>query len=146
MSLISIKKKFYKTFSDFPKINHDLSEKNIKLNNNMSIPTTRENYTKSLVGNRNYKNGTNVENIIKQPKKILLMNPDDLPLNYFDKAYKDIIKNNSKGNGSDRTIINKNNEIKENNFFGKKENDNGHNNINIFLLTNERDNSAKNKK
>ena len=25
--------------------------------------------------------------IIKHPKKILLMNPDDLPLNYFDKTY-----------------------------------------------------------
>ena len=44
--------------------------------------------------------------IIKHPKKILLMNPDDLPLNYFDKTYKDIFKSEFKYNSNPSKKIN----------------------------------------
>ena len=43
------------------------------------------------------------------------MNPDDLPLNYFDKAYKDIMKNNLDENQNEK-INNNRNKI---NFYGK---------------------------
>jgi hypothetical protein len=43
------------------------------------------------------------------------MNPDDLPLNYFDKAYKDIMKNNLDENLNEK-INNNRNKI---NFSGK---------------------------
>ena len=43
------------------------------------------------------------------------MNPDGLPLNYFDKAYKDIMKNNLDENQNDK-INNNRNKI---NFSGK---------------------------
>jgi hypothetical protein len=43
------------------------------------------------------------------------MNPDDLPLNYFDKAYKDIMKNNLDENQNEK-INNNRNKI---NFSGK---------------------------
>ena len=33
------------------------------------------------------------------------MNPDDLPLNYFDKAYKDIMKNNLDENQNEKLTI-----------------------------------------
>ena len=43
------------------------------------------------------------------------MNPDGLPLNYFDKAYKDIMKNNLDENQNEK-INNNRNKI---NFSGK---------------------------
>jgi len=49
ISILSIKKKFNKTFSNFPKINKDLADNKTKLSNYMvipSVPTTRENFQK----------------------------------------------------------------------------------------------------
>ena len=96
ISIVSIKKKLYKTYSNFPKINKDISGIRNQLHNNLYFSTTRENYTRN--DNKYYKNVPNVASVIKQKNKILLMNPDNLPLNYFDKAYKDIIKNSSNEN------------------------------------------------
>ena len=111
IKIISIKKKLYKTDSDFPKLNHNSFDNKIKLNNNISPPTTLENYTKTIIDEDKYHKNKNMINnapIIKHQKKILLMNPDDLPLNYFDKTYKDIFKNNFNGNHTDRSSYNKN--------------------------------------
>ena len=78
ISIISIKKKFYKTYSNFPKINHDLSENKIRMN-----PTERRISTKTKNENKNV---TNINYSFKYKNKILSLNPDNLPLNYFDKA------------------------------------------------------------
>ena len=138
ISILSIKKKFNKTFSNFPKINKDLSDNKTKLNNYMGIPsfpTTRENYTKTLSVDKYHRNLANNPTNIKQPKKILLMNPDDLPLNYFDKAYKDIMKNNLDENQNEKNTNNKN----KINFSGKK--NKGNNDINSVI--NKEDNLLK---
>ena len=97
ISIISIKKKLYKTYTNFPKLNHD---------NNISIPSKNENPTKTIT--------ENVASVFKQPKKILLMNPDILPLNYFDKAFKDIVKNKT-----ERNMNNKSSNINGIKFFRK---------------------------
>ena len=136
ISILSIKKKFNKTFSSFPKLNNDLTDNKIKLNNYMSIPTTREIYTKTITGDKYNRNTINSPTNMKQPKKILLMNPDDLPLNYFDKAFKDIMKNNLGGKQTDKVINNKN----KIDFFGTKNKDN---NININTIFNKEDNLIK---
>lgn len=99
INIISIKKKLYKTYTNFPKIKHD---------NNISFPSNRENPTKTIA--------QSVAPAFKQPKKILLMNPDILPLNYFDKAFKDIVKNKTDRNN------NKTNNIKGVKFFRKNSN------------------------
>ena len=135
ISILSIKKKFNKTFSSFPKLNNDLTDNKIKLNNYMSIPTTREIYTKTITGDKYNRNTINSPVNMKQPKKILLMNPDDLPLNYFDKAFKDIMKNNLGGKQTDKVINNKN----KIDFFGTKNKDN----ININTIFNKEDNLIK---
>ena len=110
INIVSIKKKMYKTFYNAPKINQDLAEKRIQLiNPNTSFPKAKENYIKSKSENKYYNNEYKGNSANFHKKKILLMNPDDLPLNYFDKAYKGIIKNSLNENQNNK----KNNEVKE---------------------------------
>ena len=113
----------YKTFnSNFPKIKQDISENKIKINNNISIHASKENYTRTLNEDQFYKREPyNIVSTNRHQKKILLMNPDELPLNFFDKAYKDLIKNNPilAGHQSERIKKNKNKEI---NSFKEKDN------------------------
>ena len=114
INILSIKKKMYKTFvNNFPKIKQDISETKSKINNNISPLASKENYTRTINEDQFYKKEP--YNIVSQnlhKKKILLMNPDELPLNYFDKKYKDLVKNNPilEGYQSDRI---KKNQIKE---------------------------------
>ena len=123
INILSIKKKMYKTFnSNFPKIKQDISENKIKINNNISIHASKENYTRTLNEDQFYKREPyNIVSTNRHQKKILLMNPDELPLNFFDKAYKDLIKNNPilAGHQSERIKKNKNKEI---NSFKEKDN------------------------
>ena len=110
ISIVSIKKKLYKTYSNFPKINRD---------NNINISPNKENYTKTITEDKFNRKEPNVASAFKQPKKILLMNPDVLPLNYFDKAFKDIVKNNLNLN-ENQSERNNNNNNKINNVNGIK--------------------------
>ena len=115
ITMVSIRKKLYKTFSNFPKITTDFSDNKIKFSQD-----SRDKYTKTINEDKLILKESNITSALKQPKKILLMNPDNLPQNYFDKAYKDIMKNNIYGNKSDRG--NNNNKYKEiNSFSWKKE-------------------------
>ena len=115
INILSIKKKMFKTFNNnFPKIKQDISETKSKINNNISFPTSKESYTKTLNKDEFYKKDTyNVVSPNLYQKKILLMNPDELPLNFFDKKYKDLINNNPILSGylSERIKKNKNKEI-----------------------------------
>ena len=109
INILSIKKKLNKTYTDFPKLNHNSSDNKIKSNDNKIPPVLFDNYTKTIFNEDKYyknKNITKNPPIIKANKKVLLMSPDDLPLNYFDKAYKDIFKNNLKGSNTDRSSYN----------------------------------------
>ena len=109
INILSIKKKLNKTYTDFPKLNHNSSDNKIKSNDNKIPPVLFDNYTKTIFNEDKYyknKNITKNPPIIKPNKKVLLMSPDDLPLNYFDKAYKDIFKNNLKGSNTDRNSYN----------------------------------------
>ena len=124
ISVLSIKKKMYKTFNNFPRVKQDISEQKLKLNNNtnISIPISKENNTRTLNENNFYRKEPYIVSTNRHPKKILLMNPDELPLNYFDKAYKDLMKNNPflAGYQSERIITNKNKDI---NIFNSKGNE-----------------------
>ena len=73
-----IKTKLNKTFSNFPKINHD--------NNNISIPIRSGNYRKKISTDDFYK------------KKILMLNPNESPLNNIHKTFEDMFKINLKIN------------------------------------------------
>ena len=108
ISIVSIKKKMYKTFNNnFPKIHQDMSDNKFKLNNNISIPTSKENFTRTINEDNFFKRGSNIISTNIHQKKILLMNPDELPINFFDKAYKDIIKNNPSFSGYQSERMNK---------------------------------------
>ena len=103
-------KKLYKTYSNFPKINHD---------NNISNPSSRDKITKTIKEDNFYRKEPRATSFIKYKKKILLMNPDDLPFNYFDKTFENILKNNLYLN-INKSVRNNNHKINEINFFGKK--------------------------
>ena len=114
INILSIKKKMYKTFvNNFPKIKQDISETKSKINNNISPLASKENYTRTINEDQFYKKEP--YNIVSQnlhKKKILLMNPDELPLNFFDKKYKDLVKNKPILEGYQSDLIKKN-QIKE---------------------------------
>ena len=101
-NIISIKKKLYNTYANFPKINQDYN----------SMSSSKDDFTNTNIYNRtineekyNKKGMSNIPSV-KQQKKLLLLNPDDLPLNYFDKTYKDIFKNELKYNPNQSKKIN----------------------------------------
>ena len=73
-----IKTKLSKTFSNFPKINHD--------NNNISIP----------IKSGNYRDRINTDNFYK--KKFLMLNPNESPLNNIHKTFEEMFKVNLKIN------------------------------------------------
>ena len=101
-NIISIKKKLYNTYANFPKISQDYN----------SISSSKDDFTNTNIYNRTIneekynKKGMNNIPSVKQQKKLLLLNPDDLPLNYFDKTYKDIFKNELKYNPNQSKKIN----------------------------------------
>ena len=101
-NIISIKKKLYNTYANFPKINQDYN----------SMSSSKDDFTNTNIYNRTIneekynKKGMNNIPSVKQQKKLLLLNPDDLPLNYFDKTYKDIFKNELKYNPNQSKKIN----------------------------------------
>ena len=94
INIISIKKKLYNTYSNFPKINHDYKSTSI----------SKDDFT------------SNKTISLKKPKKILLANPDDLPLNYFDKINKEIFRNDLKFNIQNKKINGKINNTFEKGF------------------------------
>ena len=101
-----IKTKLYKTYSNFPKINHD--------KNNRSIPDKRDNYKKSI----------NTDDFYKT--KILMLKPDDSPLNNFYKTFNDMFRVNIKinANKSVRVTKSKKNDINNLKYFVKKDKSN----------------------
>ena len=98
-----IKTKLYKTLSNFPKINHD--------NNNISIPIRSGNYRKKISTDDFYK------------KKILMLNPNESPLNNIHKTFEDMFKINLKinVNKSVRIKKDKKNDINNLKYFGKND-------------------------
>ena len=85
INLNSMKKNLDNIYSNFPKINNDY----------ISPSNSREDFT-------------NTKSIsLKKQKKILLVNPINLPLDYFDKMNKDIFKNDFKFYNRNRKISDK---------------------------------------
>ena len=111
-SFSPITKKLYKTYSNFPKINHGNK-------NNTSNPSSRENVIKTIKEDKFYRKEPKATSFVKYKKKILFMNPDDLPFNYFEKTFENIFKNNLNLN-LNKSERNNNRKINEINFFGKK--------------------------
>ena len=88
-----------KTYSNFPKINQDLSEQRQKHNNFIdSKDINLISQTLSAAKIQNPSNNTKVAAYVQKPKKILLTSPDNIPLNgYIWKKAKNFVKNNSSG-------------------------------------------------
>ena len=103
VSISPLKTKLYKTFSNFPRINHD--------NNDLSLPAQNRNNTKKLHLDDFYK------------KKILMLNLNDSPLNNFHKTFTNMFRVNIKKNinKSVRITKNKKNDINNLKFFGKND-------------------------
>ena len=81
-----ITKKSNKIPSNFPKLNQD---------NNISIsPLPKEIFTKTITGGNFYRKEPKTSSFNNYHKKILLVNPDHLPKNYFEKTFQDFFKKN----------------------------------------------------
>ena len=103
ISISPLKTKLYKTFSSFPRINHD--------NNDLSLPTKNRNYTKYL----------NLDDFYK--KKVLMLNVNGSPLDNFHKTFTNMFRINLKRNvnKSVRITKSKKNDINNLKFFGKND-------------------------
>jgi hypothetical protein len=97
-NIISIHKA-NKTYSNFQKINQDLSEQKQKHNNFIdSKDINLISQTLSAAKIQSPANNTKVAAYVQKPKKILLTSPDNIPLNgYIWKKTKNFVKNNSSG-------------------------------------------------
>ena len=85
ISIVSIKKKFYNTYSNF-KVNHDSLENKVRI-----ISNKNENYSGTKSENKYYKKASNTTYSFKYKDKLLKMDLDNFPLNYLDKSYKNIM-------------------------------------------------------
>ena len=110
---LPITSKLYKTFSNFPKLIHY---------NNISFPLSKDKFSKTIREDKFYRKDLKATSFSKYKKKVLWMNPDDIPMNNFEKTFQDIFKNNLHINVNKSVRI-KNNKITDINdikFFGKK--------------------------
>ena len=110
---LPITSKLYKTFSNFPKLIHY---------NNISFPLSKDKFSKTIREDKFYRKEPKATSFSKYKKKVLWMNPDDIPMNNFEKTFQDIFKNNLHINVNKSVRI-KNNKITDINdikFFGKK--------------------------
>ena len=107
-------KKLYKTFSNFPKINHE--------NNNMSIPLSNDIFTKTISEEKFFRRKSKPNSYINYRKKILLMKPEDIPANYFEKTFQEMFKKNLhlSFNKNGKINFNKNKDINGVKMFLKK--------------------------
>ena len=94
-NIVSIKK-MNKTQTSFPKINQELPENKLLLNNNYIDSKDMNVFTKTLsTAKMSHKIMSKTSQYEKTPKKVLLINPDNIPPNM---VIRRIIKNGNKNN------------------------------------------------
>ena len=117
-----------KTYTNFPKVKKDLSEQKIISNNHRNNFIDKKNMdiiskTLSVMRSPNQAPIKVAAYANKKPKKVLLINPDDIPPNSVIRmTNKNIIKNKSVGIQSEK-----------NNKVNKMENLNNNHQVNLYL-------------